>query len=177
VSGQAQGRVTLGPVRAADLPQLFDWINDRAQVVFNAVYKPVSEPEHLAWFDRISNDPRVKLFAIRDAADDALIGSCQLHDIDCVARAAELQIRIGVVGKRDAGFGTDAVQQLIDFGFRDLNLNRIYLHVFASNARAIHVYEKAGFVREGLLRQAVFLDGAFADVVVMAILRESYGRA
>jgi RimJ/RimL family protein N-acetyltransferase len=164
-------RVTLGAVRAEDLPRLWEWINDREQVIYNAAYKPVSEPEHLAWFEQVSRNPRVKIFALRDAADDVLVGTCQLHSIDCVARAAELQIRIGDVGKRDAGLGTDAVRQLTEFGFRDLNLNRIYLHVFATNARAIHVYEKAGFVREGLLRQAAFLDGAFVDVVVMAMLR------
>jgi RimJ/RimL family protein N-acetyltransferase len=165
------GRVKLGAVREEDLPRLWEWINDREQVIYNAVYKPVSEPEHLEWFEQITRNPRVKLFALRDAADAALVGTCQLHSIDCVARAAELQIRIGDVGKRDAGMGTDAVRQLIEFGFRDLNLNRIYLHVFATNARAIHVYEKAGFVREGVLRQAAFLDGRFVDVVVMAILR------
>ena len=163
----------LDAVRTADLPRLLEWINERGQVIYNAPYKPVSEPDHLAWFERISKNPGVRLFAIRDAGD-ALVGTCQLLDIDCTARAAQLQIRIGETDRRDAGIGTAAVAQLVEFGFRDLNLNRIYLHVFATHARAIRVYEKVGFVREGLLREAAFVDGAFVDVVIMALLRSAY---
>jgi RimJ/RimL family protein N-acetyltransferase len=70
--------------------------------------------------------------------------------------------------------GTAAIRQLVEFGFRDLNLNRIALHVFATNTRAIHVYEKIGFSREGLLRQAAYVDGGFLDVVLMALLRADY---
>ena len=49
-------------------------------------------------------------------------------------------------------------------------MQRIELEVFASNTRAVHVFEKAGFVREGLKRRARLLDGADDDVVCMALL-------
>ena len=97
-----------------------------------------------------------------------LIGTCQLHSISAVHRHAELQIRIGDVKQRGHGYGTDAVQLLLKFGFDDLNLHRIFLHVFADNKAAVRTYEKCGFKREGILRHAAHIDGRYVDDVLMA---------
>ena len=87
-------------------------------------------------------------------------------------RSAELQIRIGSATSQNRGLGSEAVRQLIAHGFSQLKLHRISLHVFANNQRAIRAYEKNGFVREGLLRQAARVDGQWLDVVCMARVRE-----
>lgn len=164
-------RVTLGPLSAADLPLLFAWINEREQVLLNAPYKPVHEGQHQAWFAAIQQRDDAVIFAIRLPESDKLIGTCQLHSISSVHRSAELQIRLGDVAERGHGYGTEAVRLLLDFAFKDLNLHRVYLHVFATNRPAIRVYEKVGFVREGTLRQAAHIDGRYEDVLVMGILR------
>jgi RimJ/RimL family protein N-acetyltransferase len=166
--------VTLGPLLDGDLPVLFQWINQPEQVHWNSAYRPVSETDHRAWFEAVRKRADVAIFAIRTVPDQRLIGSCQLRHIDPVHRHAELQIRIGEVGERGRGHGTEAVRQLLRFGFRDLNLRRVYLNVFASNAAAIRAYEKVGFQREGLLREAAHIDGRYVDVVVMGILRPEF---
>ena len=91
-----------------------------------------------------------------------------------VHRSAELQIRLGEAAERGQGYGTEVVRLLLDFAFKDLNLHRVYLHVFSTNTAVIRVYEKVGFVREGLLRKAAHINGAYVDVLVMGILREEY---
>ena len=63
---------------------------------------------------------------------------------------------------------------LVRHGFETLNLNRIWLYVFEDNPRAIHVYEKVGFKREGLLRQDRFHEGHYWDTILMSILREEW---
>ena len=63
-------------------------------------------------------------------------------------------------------------RQLVEFAFRDLGLHRVWLQVFATNARALKAYEKAGFAREGRMREGVFVDGRFVDVVAMGILAD-----
>jgi RimJ/RimL family protein N-acetyltransferase len=153
---------------------LFNWINDREQVLNNSAYRPIHENQHHAWFNAIQQRQDTVIFGIRRCDSDRLIGSCQLHNIHPVYRNAELQIRIGEVAERGQGFGTEAVRMLLDFAFKDLNLHRVYLHVFASNAAAIRAYEKAGFHREGLLRQHAHIDGNYVDVVPMGILREEF---
>jgi len=165
--------VALAPVTRADLPQLFAWINDRDLVLLSAGYRPVNELQHEAWLGRMLTRDDVYLFGIREVASGRLIGSCQLLAVDRAHRKAELQIRIGDAQARGRGYGTQAVELLVKFGFVDLNLHRIALHVFADNAAALRAYEKAGFQREGLLRDAAYVDGRYLDAVVMGILNSN----
>jgi RimJ/RimL family protein N-acetyltransferase len=164
--------VQLTALRDGDSDLLYDWINDREQVLMSAPYRPVHWADHNAWFASIRTRDDVEIFAIRLLADDRLIGTCQLHDIDHVHGTAELQIRIGVAEERGHGHGADAVRALLRHAFADLRLRRVGLHVFADNAAALTVYERAGFQREGVLRQAAFIDGSAVDVVVMGLLAE-----
>jgi diamine N-acetyltransferase len=164
--------VELAPLRPADSDALFEWINDRELVVLNAPFRTVSRAEHDAWFDDIRDRDDVRIFGIRH--DDRLVGSCQLHSIHPVHRSAELQIRIGARDAQDRGVGTTAVQLLLRYAFEELWLHRVQLRVFATNARARHVYEGAGFRVEGTQRDAVRLEGAWVDVILMAILAAEF---
>ena len=166
--------VALTPLTAEDLPSLFRWINEREQVLLNAPYRPVSERQHAAWFEDIQQRRDTVIFGIRLRGNGRLIGSCQLHGISAVHRTAQLQIRIGELQERGHGYGTEATRLLLEVGFRDLNLHRIYLHVWANNEPALSMYDKLGFVREGVLRRAAYIDGEYLDVVVMGILREEH---
>ncbi|MBI2190647.1 MAG: GNAT family N-acetyltransferase [Planctomycetes bacterium] len=166
--------VYLSPVLEKDLPTLFQWINQRDLVVMGAPYKPVSESEHQEWFQAIQKRKDAFLFGVRLVESDDLIGTCQLHGIHWIHRTAELQIRIGDPESRGKGYGTEATRLLVEFGFRDLGLRRITLHVVKGNAAALRVYEKVGFVQEGVLRQAAYLDGNTVDLILMGLLREEY---
>lgn len=163
--------VELTAVRDSDRDALFEWINDREDVILNASYSPVHELDHVAWFEEVRRRPNVVIFAVRRVQDGELIGSCQLLNIDQRHSTADLQIRIGARAARGRGYGTEAVRLLLVHAFADLGLERVQLHVFTSNARAIRTYEKAGFRREGLLRSAAYIDGERCDVLVMSILR------
>jgi RimJ/RimL family protein N-acetyltransferase len=173
-AGKAKGgsapRVALVPITVGDAPVLFEWINDRELVLFNSSYRPVHEPSHREWVKGLSQRRDVVAFGIRVRASKKLIGVCQLTGINAVSRSADLQIRIGDANSRGRGLGLEAVQLLVAFGFRDLNLHRIALQVFATNTRAIATYERAGFRYEGLLHDAAFIDGRFVDVCLMAIV-------
>jgi RimJ/RimL family protein N-acetyltransferase len=160
----------LAPLRPSDVDALFAWINDRDQVLFNSRYRPVHAWQHREWFDSIRDRNDVAIFGIRLIDPDTLIGSCQLTTIDPYHGTAELQIRIGKLGERGLGYGTEAVRLLLLHAFRDLRLRRVELSVFASNQAARRCYAKVGFREEGVLRKAAFLDGQVVDVVLMGIL-------
>jgi RimJ/RimL family protein N-acetyltransferase len=166
------GNVRLTPLHEADCPILFEWINDRELVELSSTFKPVAADDHRRWFDGIQNRPDTRIFGIRLKDDPALIGTCQLLKINHSERSAELQIRIGDPSARGRGIGTEAVRQLVAFGFRELNLNRITLHVFDSNTIAQRAYEKAGFVRQGVIPAAASIGGRPVDALVMAIVNE-----
>jgi RimJ/RimL family protein N-acetyltransferase len=167
--------VALRSLDNSDLPALRSWINDRETVLFNAPWRPISEADHLAWFGSLAGRRDLSIFGITEAATGALVGSCQLHGIHWVHRTAELQIRLAPEA-RGKGFGTDAVRLLLRHGFHDLNLNRIWLHVLATNAAAIQVYRKVGFAEEGTLRSAAHIDGGYVDLLILAMLRSDHDR-
>jgi len=161
----------LAPLREEDADILYRWITDRELVLLNSRFDPPTREEHQRWFDAIRSGDGSEIFGVRLAADDTLIGSCQLHSIDHEHRKAELQIRIGEREAWGRGYGTEAVQLLVRHAFDDLDLHRVHLHVFATNERAVRAYEKAGFRAEGTLRDDARIDGRYVDVLVMATLR------
>jgi RimJ/RimL family protein N-acetyltransferase len=103
-------------------------------------------------------------------ADGQCIGQCALFSFDHAAQTAELGIAIGDQAYWGKGFGREAIQLLIAYGFRHHNLHKVHLRVHARNARAIGAYAACGFVEEGRLRQHVWSDGSYDDLVCMGVL-------
>lgn len=68
---------------------------------------------------------------------------------------------------QDKGIGRALLSQLLEIADRWLMLVRVELEVQAENARAVHLYESLGFVREGLLKYAFMQDGRYADILLM----------
>jgi RimJ/RimL family protein N-acetyltransferase len=163
--------VVLTELREADRQTLFEWVNEAASVRFNAAFTPVSWAAHCRWFDAVGTDPARFIFAIRRVPPGPIAGTVQLQDIHRVHRSAELTIRIGAEADRGEGLGTAALRLALRFAFDDLNLQRVWLRVFASNQRAISVYSRVGFAQEGTMRRAAFIAGRWEDIVVMAALR------
>ena len=91
-----------------------------------------------------------------------------LRDIDREHRRAEYGIFIGEKGALGCGFGTQAAGLVLRYSFETLKLHKLMLRVLAGNVRARRSYEKAGFVQEAYLRDEVYLDGGFQDVILMA---------
>ncbi len=171
-------QIFLSPFLKEDRLILFEWINNKELVEFNSVYKPVSRESHDSWFENLPLRKDAVIFGVRTLFDEKLIGSCQLSSINNVTRNAELQIRIGDFSMMNKGLGTEAVKLLLDYGFNKLNLKRIYLHVFATNERAINAYKKCGFRKEGVLREAAYINGRHIDANIMGILkREANGKS
>ncbi|WP_417512979.1 GNAT family N-acetyltransferase [Minwuia sp.] len=164
--------VALTEMRSPDSETLFGWINTPETVRMNAPYSPVHQPGHEAWMAALGADPARVVFAIRDGTGERLLGMVQLIDLHPVHRSAELIIRIGEEGERGKGAGSEAVRLAVEYAFHDRNLQRVWLTVFADNARAIRAYEKAGLQIEGTKRRAYFIDGQWRDGLIMAVLRD-----
>lgn len=165
--------ITLRAVLKEDNEAYYKWINDKSLVLNNANYKPISEFEHERWFNNINLNKESVIFSIIENSSQQLIGSCSLRNINHIHRNAELQIRIGEYDFQGKGFGTEAINLLVAHGFNDINLIRIYLHVFCNNNRAIKAYEKCNFHTEGLLRKAAYINGEYLDVMLMSIINDS----
>ena len=102
------------------------------------------------------------------------IGTTGLYSIHPIAHSAELRILIGDKNYWGQGIGTECTKLLVDYGFSRLNLNMIWLGVNTENKPAIRVYEKSGFVHEGILRQVQYRNGRYYDALRLSILREEW---
>lgn len=165
--------VRLRPVEPEDYELLYKWVNDRPTRIQSSSFAPISWHEHVTWIERILIDKSVVLLVIEHTATGQPIGHVMLSQISTVHRSCEMSIRIGDSKHRNKGFGTAAIRECLDHAKRDLGLRRVQLTVFADNARAIRTYEKCGFIQEGHLRSAVYVDGKYKDVIIMSTLIEN----
>ena len=164
-------RITIGPVLPEDTGDLFLWLNDVESASLDLPYRPVDWMSYNSWLADITKGPSQVLFAIRRVIDPKIIGFLALTKIHTVHRAAEFGVRIGCKADRAKGYGTEATGLALRYAWDHLNLNRVYLSVFAFNRHAIGAYEAAGFQHEGKQKQAAFINGNWTDVILMAALR------
>lgn len=164
--------VTLRPVRLDDLPALYAVEIDRSTWV-RASSRPLW-PMPYAEFEAMA--------AKRAGAEEAefaidvggqVVGRCALFDFDQHNRRADLGIRIAAA-HRGRGYGKDAVQVLLEYGFNKRNLHRVQLDVLATNLAGLSAYAAVGFVDEGRLREHVYVEGEFLDLVIMGVLRTDW---
>jgi len=160
-----------------DISTFVKWFNDpEVRSGISMVY-PMSRAEEEIWFDSMLKSPQPERTLVIEKCDGkqwTMIGTCGYHIIDWRNRSAELGIVIGEKQLWDMGFGTETMSLLIEHGFNTLNLNRIALQVFSSNPRAIRAYEKAGFIKEGVLRQAIYKNGNYSDIFIMSVLKSEW---
>jgi RimJ/RimL family protein N-acetyltransferase len=113
-------------------------------------------------------------FAIRTLDDNRLIGFIGLEGDLFPHGEAFVGIGIGVRESWGKGYGTDAMKIILHFAFQELNLRRVSLDTFEYNPRAIHSYEKVGFVHEGRVRDFLNREGKRWDLIFMGILEEEW---
>jgi diamine N-acetyltransferase len=169
-------RVYLRAQERADVPLFVAWFNDSETTSFLSMRAPMSEPMEEAWFARMVDQQGKGAyhFTICRLHDDQPIGTVGLFDVDTVNGGAGIGISIGEKSLWGLGLGTDAMNALLDFGFGQLRLERMWLEVYDFNVRARRSYEKSGFVLEGTERHAVFKRGRYIDVEMWSILRDEW---
>ncbi len=169
-------KVELGPVQREYLPKYIEWLNDWEVNRFLTPGGPYlfNLDDETDWFEQRRKDKNSMVFAILALPEKQLIGNCGLQNLDWKNRTAVFGIFIGDKDYWNKGYGSDATRTLLRFAFEQLGLNRVELDVYDFNPRAMRAYEKAGFRRDGVRRQALYRDGAFHDVHLMGILREDW---
>lgn len=170
----AGSKIYLRPLERADAPRAVGWVNDPRVTRTLLLYRPMTleaEEEFLANVMRSEKD--VVLGVVANDSD-ALIGVAGLHQIDFKDRHADFGLFIGEVSEWGRGYGTEATRLIVGYAFDTLNLHRVHLQVLGHHAAAIRSYRNVGFQQEGVLREAIFREGRYHDVIAMAILRDEW---
>lgn len=170
-------RVRLRATEREDVKNFYVWVNDPDVTRYLSLYLPMSTVDEENWFNSMtqrSQSEKTLVIEVRDGNGWKMIGNCGVFDIDTIGRLGEIGIMLGEKDEWDKGYGTEAMSLLVRHCFETLNFNRVYLRVYAENLRAKRAYEKAGFVEEGRLREAVYKNGKYDDVIIMSVLRAEW---
>jgi RimJ/RimL family protein N-acetyltransferase len=169
-------RVALREIARGDVALVNAWRQDRLLTdPLGAPPRHISLDVDLAWFDTYlaHRDSNVRCMICVDD-EPTPVGIVSLTGIHVIYRSGEFHMMIGRRDLHGRGIGTAATAAMVRHGFGDLNLHRIHLSVLASNAPAIKVYERVGFRHEGRAREAVYKNGRYEDVLLMAVLAHEF---
>jgi RimJ/RimL family protein N-acetyltransferase len=174
-------RLILKPHTLDNLEKMHRWENDPELLYYNDDQPEDRQPDSLEetrqYLERIMQpQPEANLihFAIHKKADGDFIGYGMLAYIDRYNRRCRMGITIGEQAEWGKGYARETLQAVIDYCFESLGLNRISVEIYDFNERSIRLFEDLGFRREGVVRQAVFKRGAFADEYIYGLLREDW---
>ena len=163
-------RTVLRPFTEADAEVIAEIVEDPEVIRFT--FEPGTEitMERLrSWYgSRSAQTDRLDL-AVTDRVTGELVGEVVLYEWDRAGRSCTFRTLLGPRG-RGRGLGTEATRLIVAYGFERLGLHRIELEAWGDNHRALRVYEKVGFVVEGVRREVQLRDGEWADAVLMAML-------
>ncbi|EAG9565017.1 spermidine N1-acetyltransferase [Listeria monocytogenes] len=165
------GDLKLRPLEREDL-KFVHRLNNDAKIMsywFEEPYEAFVELQEL--YDKHIHDQSERRFILE--LDGQMVGLVELMEIDYIHRRAEFQIIIDPKFQGH-GYAVSATKLAMKYAFHVLNLHKLYLVVDKVNEKAIHVYEKVGFIREGELIDEFFVDGTYHDAIRMCIFQYQY---
>ena len=168
--------IYLREITETDLPLINEWRRDRDIAdSLGGTFRFSNLESDAEWFAAYgrSRDRNVRLAVVLRETDE-LIGVAYILGIDWVNRSAEYGSFIGAKEQQGKGYGTAAERMALEHAFMDLNLHRMYCTALADNARALHMHEKNGFRREGVMRDTAFKNGVYKDVVILGMTRQDF---
>ncbi|MBC1728643.1 GNAT family N-acetyltransferase [Listeria seeligeri] len=113
-------------------------------------------------------------FGIYVPQNQLLIGFISLHSIEWNNQIASMAIGIGEAEYRKNGYGSEAIQLLLNYAFHELNLHKVELDVISNNDTAIYCYKKNGFETEGVAKEAILRDNQRFDKLYMGVLAKDW---
>jgi RimJ/RimL family protein N-acetyltransferase len=168
-----RAEIYLRPMVDGDAEWIVKWRNldeVRSRFIYRELF---TEEGHRQWVHTMIETGKAVQMMICDMETDKPLGSVYIRDIDSTHKKGEYGIFIGEAEGRGRGVGTAAAELMLGYAFTVLDLHKVYLRVFTDNPGAIRSYEKAGFEKEGYLRDEVCIDGAYRDMLWMAAFNNS----
>ena len=144
--------------------------NAKAAYLLGGIYRPYSYDDIVNWINFHNNNASEVLLVIEDRKTNKLIGHVGLYKIDQVAKKTEYGILIADDESRGKGYGAKATRLMVDYAFKELGMHKVTAEVLSENLPSISMFKKCGFDVDGCLRDDVFKNGRYYDVLCMSIL-------
>lgn len=167
--------IRLGPLKKEYIPHYVKWFNDPEMVQYLGMIRPMTLEDEEQWYENAIKNQNMIYFAILLMVDDKehLIGNCSVA-INWRSKLGHLGITIGEKNNWGKGYGTEAMQLLLNYCFQTLNMHKVELTVYDFNIRAFKSYVKIGFKKEGNHRKSHYVNGKYVDLIQMGLLKDEW---
>ncbi|MFD0701802.1 GNAT family N-acetyltransferase [Myroides pelagicus] len=173
-----ESKVYLRALSIEDSVVTYQWRQDEVykQGVVSQVRYSNLESERQWIINSIENHNKGKevRLAVIEKDSGRLIGLVYLTNINYINRTGIMGYMIGESNARGKGYAKEAVLQLLHYVFQQLGINRVSANVLATNQRSLSAMKKIGFIQEGILREAIFRNGHFIDLISFSILKSDF---
>lgn len=148
--------------------------NEKAALLLGGIPRTYTSKDIVNWINFHNNNSEEVLLVVEDKTTGKLIGHVGLYKIDRIAKKTEYGILLADDDFRGKGYGTKATKLMVDYAFHILGMHKVTAEVLIENAPSVAMFKKCGFSEDGCLRDDVFKNGRYYDVLAMSILKEEF---
>lgn len=164
----------LRSVKEEDMKHIYNSCQDEEFIYMTGTRKSFTLDEIIEKYQQFRKEATRYDFVICLLDTHQVMGDLSILDIDYANKKAGFRISLHHRNIVNKGHGTAATKLAQKFIFEELKLNRMELEVYSHNKRGIKAYEKAGFKKEGILRQSLYMNNRYSDEIIMSMLQEEY---
>lgn len=171
-------KIVLRPLKIGDLEKTHQWRNNLELIkLTQGIRFPKTLEMDKDWFENALNDKsnRNIYFGVDEIETGDFIGIIQLNNIDYISGTAVWGFIIGDKNKQGKGYSVEAPNLLFNYAFKVLNLRKVFGYPIDFNKATLKMHQKIGcFITEGKLKNHVYFDGEFHDVLILSLFKEDY---
>lgn len=163
-------QIYLRPITADDTEMVVYWRNKPA-IVKNFIYrKPIRREDHENWLANKVFKGLVHQFIVCRNEDDKPLGSVYLQNFEEEHKRAEWGLFLGEEQEYGKGIATEIAKLVQDYAFITLGMHKLVSRVLAHNKACVRMSEKAGYDQEAYLKEELFLDGHYEDLILFGFI-------
>ncbi len=168
-------RVFLRPVKTTDAPIIQNWHNDpELRKVARAGERPTTL-KHEKQDIRAAYESKDEVYLmVVKKINNKEIGFVRGSWLTSSSRNVWLRMTIGDKQAWGKNYATDALRCFLEWLFYEQNVHRVTCETYATNRRAIRFFEKMGFKKEGVIREAHYIDGTYHDIISFGLLKREF---
>lgn len=172
-------KIYLRPIKLSDVNKNYlCWMQNKEVTKYlESRFFPQSIKIIKEYIKSVISNPQTIFFAIIAKEEQKHIGNVKLHRINQIHRFGEISIIIGDKFFWGRGYGADALKTMVKYSFEKLELHKLIANVYSINKASIRAFEKAGFKKEGVLKQHCLSENKYIDIVMLGIINEIYSES
>ncbi len=169
-----RGNIRIRAMERRDLEIVQKWRNNSYFRQFFREHRELTMDHKVSWFEKMNHDDRFYMFVI-ESLNENVIGVAGLTYIDWVNRHADVHFYIGKDNEWiDKKFSPNAIHALLEYGFKTINMNKLWAEVYEIDDKKLKFYGDLGFKIDASLREHYYHNGKYVTSHILSLLKSEY---